>query len=173
MALVTVVAVAGASAPVAATDASSPAAEASSPTASAGASQPSVAAGARAEQPTPGANETRTVNESRQFTIDATIADRCGDRCRRVVANLTNEMNETAHNVTAVTRITVDGERIWKRNNTLGNVSANESVQRRARVTIGFRETLRIMGNDGRVTLNTTVYWDGGSATFTERRRVL
>lgn len=115
------------------------------------------------------ANET---NNSEQFTVDAEVTGNCGQRCRQVSANLTNNGTETAHNVSTVTRITVDGVRIWQRTNRLGNVSAGESVERTARVEIGYADAIRIARNGGRVTITTTVYWAEGNATFQERRQI-
>lgn len=116
-------------------------------------------------------NETAT-NESDRFELDADLVERCGLNCRNVTANLTNTGNDTAENVTANVTITADDEEVWERNYTLGNVSANESVERSSEISVGPRDLYAIEQNDGFVFINVTVEWDGGNQTFTERRQV-
>lgn len=117
--------------------------------------------------------EANVTNGSADFSLSADVSGECGQRCRVVVANLTNNGTATAHNVTSDTRITVDGDQIWQRTNQLGNVSVNESVERTARIEISYVEALKIAQNDGWITITTTVTWADGNRTFTERRQVM
>ena len=80
--------------------------------------------------------------------------------------------NETLTNVTAETRVLADGNLLWNRTHDFETLSVNESANRTARVGLGLRDALVVAGNDGWVTVETTVSWDGGNATFDERRRV-
>lgn len=116
--------------------------------------------------------ETNEPDDSDRFSVDADVVGDCGDRCRTVTANLTNTGNETAENVTTVTRIYTGNTQIWERTDDVGELSANESVERTTDISIGYLDSYRIIKNDGEITINTTVYWDGGNETFTERRTV-
>ncbi|WP_436931563.1 hypothetical protein [Halosimplex halobium] len=112
-------------------------------------------------------------NESEVVALDVTRVRTCGDRCRRVTANVTNTGTETIRNVTAETRIYAGDGRIWTRDHRFGNRSANASAERTARTELSLGERFRVVRNDGRVRIETTVRWTGGTATFTERRHVL
>lgn len=118
------------------------------------------------------ANESQQ-NETDPVSLDVEDVENCGSRCRSVTANITNVGNETLTNVTAETRISAADDQIWTRTHRFGNLSANESANRTARISLGFGDAFRIAQNDGRVTINTTIRWDGGNATFSERRRVM
>jgi hypothetical protein len=111
-------------------------------------------------------------NESEPVSLTVENVSDCGDRCRRVTANLTNVGNETLTNVTAETRVLADGNLLWNRTHDFETLSVNESANRTARIDLGLRDALVVAGNDGWVTVETTVSWDGGNATFDERRRV-
>ncbi|WP_415382970.1 hypothetical protein [Halosimplex sp. TS25] len=112
-------------------------------------------------------------NESDPVSLSIENVTNCGVRCRTVTANLTNTGNETLENVTADTRILADDTRVWNRTVRFDNVSANASVNRTARIRLSYVEAFTIANNDGWIRLNTTVRWDGGNATFSERRRVM
>ncbi|WP_436906722.1 hypothetical protein [Halosimplex marinum] len=122
--------------------------------------------------PSNGTTVTRP-NETGVVDLDVTRVRRCGDRCRRVTANVTNTGNETIRNVTAETRIFAADSRIWTRDHRFGNLSTNASAERTARIELSLGELFRVVRNDGRVRIETAVRWGGGNATFTERRRVL
>jgi len=128
-------------------------------TADAGSAAPQVA--------TARSNGTETV------ALDVERVRNCGDRCRRVTANVTNNGTEPLRNVTAETRIYAAGDRIWTRTHRFRTLSVNASAERTARIELTPSELFRVVRNDGRVRIETTVRWDGGNATFTERRRVL
>lgn len=113
-----------------------------------------------------------TVNESEQFDLDADVVERCGRQCRTVTANLTNVGNETAYNVTTETTITTGDRVVWQRTDDLGNISANESVERTDDVRLGYLDVYHVTRNGGEIDIAVNVTWDGGNATFTEERRV-
>ncbi|WP_436923610.1 hypothetical protein [Halosimplex amylolyticum] len=112
-------------------------------------------------------------NESDPVSVSVEEVARCGSRCRLVTANLTNVGNETLENVTAETEITTGDRDVWTQTDQFGNLSANASTNRTARIHLSYAEAFAVASNDGRITINTTVRWDGGNATFTERRRVI
>jgi len=111
-------------------------------------------------------------NESEHVSLTVENVSDCGGRCRQVTANLTNVGNETLTNVTAETQVLADGSVLWTRTHDFGTLSANESANRTVRIELGLGDVLIVAGNDGWVTIETTVSWDGGNATFDERRRV-
>lgn len=113
------------------------------------------------------------VNESERFSLDAEVVSQCGLRCRTVTANLTNTGSDAARNVSTETEVSAGGAQILTRVDPVGNVSANESIQRTADLSIGPMEAIHIFRNNGRITINTTVAWDGGEQTFTESRSVV
>ncbi|MFC7142145.1 hypothetical protein ACFQMA_20195 [Halosimplex aquaticum] len=118
-------------------------------------------------------NATAQRNGSDPVSVSVDNVTNCGDRCRTVTANLTNSGNESLENVTAVTRILAGDTQIWNRTSQFGNVSANASANRTARIRLSYVEAFSIISNDGWIRINTTVRWDGGNATFSERRRVM
>jgi hypothetical protein len=132
---------------------------------------PASSGGAAANGVQPDANSVDS--ESEVVDLDVTRVRTCGDRCRRVTANVTNTGTETLRNVTAETRIYAGDGRFWSRHHRFGNRSANASAERTARIELSLGELFRVVRNDGRVPIETTVRWTGGTATFTERRRVL
>ena len=111
-------------------------------------------------------------NGSEHVSLSVENVSDCGDRCRRVTANLTNVGNETPTNVTAETRVLADGSLLWNRTHDFETLSVNESANRTARIDLGLRDALVVAGNDGWMTTETTVSWDGDNATFVERRHV-
>ncbi|WP_459194829.1 hypothetical protein [Halosimplex sp. J119] len=118
-------------------------------------------------------NTTAQRNASEPVSLSIENVTRCGSRCRLVTANLTNTGNETLETVTADTKINAGDRDVWSRTHRFGNVSANESTNRTARIRLSFGEALAIASNDGRIAINSTVRWEGGNATFSERRRVM
>ena len=96
----------------------------------------------------------------------------CGQTCRDVTVRLTNQGAETATGVTAKSRIFADGDRIWSGTENIGTMSPGESVTRTKRVKLGMFDAMKVKQNNGYVTIKTTVTWDGGSRTFTQRVKV-
>ena len=93
----------------------------------------------------------------------------CGQTCRDVTVRLANRGAETATGVTAKSRIFADGDQIWSGTEDIGTVSPGETVTRTKRVKLGVFDAAKVQQNNGYVTIKTTVTWDDGSRTFTER----
>ena len=106
------------------------------------------------------------------FQFEIVRTEKCGSTCRDVTIRLTNAGSKTAENVRATSRILVEGDELWSASENIGAVSPGESVTRTKRVKLGFMDAAKIKQNDGYVTIETTVTWDGGSRTFTQRQRV-
>ena len=102
-----------------------------------------------------------------QFRIVNT--ESCGNTCRDVTVRLTNGGTETATGVSATSRILVKGDQIWTGTEDIGTVDAGESVTRTKRVKLGVFDAAKVQQNGGYVTIETTVTWDDGSRTFTQR----
>ncbi len=105
-----------------------------------------------------------------QFRILNTTS--CGNTCRDVTVRLTNEGRKTATGVTAQSRIYADGDQIWSGTEDIGTVEPGESVTRTKRVKLSYFDAAKVQQNGGYVTIETTVTWDEGSQTFTQRVKV-
>lgn len=146
---------------------------------------PLAASGAAAGQPTAASSGAAEVavddadaaaqaeNGGQNVSLSVERVRNCGDRCRNVTANLTNNGTEELENVSAVTRIYAGDTQLWTRVHRFDTLSVNESAYRSANIRLGIGDALRVARNDGLIRIETTVLWDGGNATFTERRRVL
>jgi len=115
----------------------------------------------------------QAANETDRFDVDAEVLGRCGLDCRLVSANVTNLGAERAENVSMTVRVSSGGRALWSESGELGDMRANETVQRSASVDVGPYGLYRIQRNDGRVTINATVEWDDGAESHVTRRRVL
>ena len=102
-----------------------------------------------------------------QFQIVNTAS--CGNTCRDVTVKLTNEGRKTATGVSAKSRIYAGGDQIWKGTEHIGTVEPGESVTRTKRVKLSIFDAAKVQRNGGYVTIKTTVTWDGGSETFSQR----
>jgi hypothetical protein len=108
-----------------------------------------------------------------EFALVVESVTECGTRCRDVTATLSNVGDADAEDVEVRTRLLTGGVEIWEDEVSLGDVPAGESATRTQRVTVGFLEAARIQANDGVVTIETRVTWDGGSQTVREQEDVL
>lgn len=115
-----------------------------------------------------GGSATRTP-PSHDFEFRIVNTESCGDTCRDVTVRLTNRGTETATGVGVKSRIFVEADEIWTGTEDIGTVDAGESVTRTERVELGVFEARKVQRNGGYVTVKTTVTWDGGRQTFTQR----
>ena len=118
--------------------------------------------------------ETGAANESeqRQFDLDLENVSECGATCRDVTVTAVNTGNTTARNVTVETRLEAGDTVIWRGSESISELEPGESATVTKRVQLGLSEANQLRQNDGYVTANTTVTWDGGNETFTDRRKV-
>lgn len=110
--------------------------------------------------------------DDRQFAFDIQNTSTCGFTCRNVTVTATNTGNTTAENVTVSTELSVGDTVVWEGNDSVENLEPGESVTVTKRVQIDYADALLVQRNDGYMTANTTVTWDDGQETFTERRKV-
>ena len=118
--------------------------------------------------------ETGTANESeqRRFDLDLENVSECGVTCRDVTVTAVNTGNTTARNVTVETQLEAGDTVVWRGSESVSELEPNESATGTKRVRLGLSEVTQLRQNDGYVTANTTVTWDGGNETFTNRRKV-
>mgnify|MGYP006271466499 CR=1 FL=1 len=105
-----------------------------------------------------------------QFTVRN--IDECGQTCRDVTVGLRNTMNASATDVTVTTQIYTGDEEIWSASESFTEVDASESKTRTKRVKLGYFDAVKVKQNGGEIRIETTVTWDGGEQSFTERRKV-
>lgn len=104
------------------------------------------------------------------FTVDA--VEECGRTCRDVTVTLTNDQDEAATGVTAVTRLfagqdnTESDDLVWRTEVDVGTLEAGRSYTTTERVDLSLREALAIEQRDGWVTVLTTVRSDERTVTF-------
>lgn len=117
-------------------------------------------------------------SSSPPFTFTVDDIEECGSTCREVTATLKNEQDRTATGVTVYSRIyagqdtTAEEDLIWQGKEEVGTLAANESSTHTERVELSFQEGLAVQGNDGWVTIVTSVRTDDRTVTFTSSEQV-
>lgn len=106
------------------------------------------------------------------FTFVVKDISECGTTCRDVTVAATNTMDSPATDVTVKTRISADGDKLWTGTESFSEVAAGETKTRTKRVKLSYFEAAKVKNNDGYITVTTTITWDGGEQTFSERRKV-
>ena len=109
---------------------------------------------------------------SSEFDFAVRDIEACGRTCRDVTVGLTNTMNTTATDVEVTTHIYTGESEVWSATESFSEVAASESKAQTKRVKIGYLDAAKIKQNGGEVRIETTVTWDGGEQSFTERRKV-
>ncbi|AKH97556.1 hypothetical protein [Halanaeroarchaeum sulfurireducens] len=110
------------------------------------------------------------------FTVDG--IEECGWTCRDVTATLTNNQNETARNVVVYTRVfagednTDTSDLVWEGTNEIGTLAPGDSITTTERVQLSFQDAQKIQGNDGWITIQTTVDSDDTRVTFQDSDQV-
>ncbi|MFC6726122.1 hypothetical protein ACFQE1_17485, partial [Halobium palmae] len=104
------------------------------------------------------------------FTVDR--VENCGTTCRDVTVSVRNRGGTAAENVGVDVRLLAGGDELWSGSRSFESVAAGETKTRTERVKLGYFEGAKIKANDGYVTIETTIDWDGGRETFSERRKV-
>lgn len=111
------------------------------------------------------------------FAFEVLRIEECGDTCRDVTAEVTNNQNEAATGVQVYTRIYAgnssdSGDRVWEGTEDIGRLEAGESATSTRRVDLSYGEALEIQNEGGWITILTTVESDDVTITFKERRNV-
>lgn len=96
----------------------------------------------------------------------------CGTTCRDVTATLSNVGDATATSVAVEFRLSVDGDRIRANEESVGTLAAGESYTTAQRIELGYGDALAIERNDGWVTIETVIRFDGGTVVTAEERQV-
>jgi len=104
------------------------------------------------------------------MTIDK--IETCGRTCRDVTVTLTNNGGHARENVTVETTMYAGQDAVWQGEASVGTLGAHASRTQTRHVDVGLVGGAKIQQNGGVVTIVTDVHWTGGSARFTERRKV-
>ena len=115
---------------------------------------------------------TAQLAESTQFNFTIRNVSTCGVACRDVTVTAVNTGDATARDVKVVTRLEAGENVVWRGSESIEELEPGESTTVTKRVRLGPFELVQVQQNDGYVTGNTTVTWDGGRETFSERRKV-
>ncbi|WP_246982699.1 hypothetical protein [Halorientalis marina] len=107
-----------------------------------------------------------TENGNATYAFDITNLSECGQTCRDMTWELTNGVDERASNVTLAFEVYAGGNStVWEGTESVGELDANATAERTTRIEVGIQDGLQIRGNDGDVTVITTVYADGERQT--------
>lgn len=111
-------------------------------------------------------------NTSASFAYVVDNIEECGQTCRDVTATITNDGNETATNVTVETNIYTDGDLIWEGGEDIGTLEAGAEYTSTQRVELSYGDAAKVEDNNGWITIETIVRFDGGQEVITEERQV-
>jgi hypothetical protein len=114
--------------------------------------------------------------EPAPFDVSIVNIEECGETCRDVTVDLTNQQDTDATGVTVYTRIFAgngtDGDQVWSGEESVGTLAAGETHTGTKRVELGLSDALAVDNADGWITIQTTIETDDQTVTFTERRQV-
>lgn len=110
--------------------------------------------------------------ESPAFLFRVDQIESCGQTCRDVTATVTSQQNTTVSNVEVVTQIYAKQDKLWEGSQTFDRIGSGASKTRTARVKLGYFDAYKVKRNGGYITVKTTVTWDGGQESFSQRRKV-
>lgn len=122
--------------------------------------------------------ESDATDEPAAFAFAVEEIDDCGQTCRDVTATVDNTQDEPASDVTVQTRIfagennTETGDLVWENTETIGTLDADSSHTSTQRVELSLQEAAKIEGNDGWITIVTTIESDEETTTVRESRQV-
>jgi hypothetical protein len=116
------------------------------------------------------ATTTTPASPSFGYTIDEIVE--CGSTCREVTATLRNDGSGDAEDVTVTINIYADDDLLWEDTESIGTLEAGGSYTTTKTVDVGFSGGAAIRNNDGYVTIETIIDWDGGEETFENREKV-
>lgn len=114
-----------------------------------------------------------TTNGSPQFAFRIHSIEKCGSSCRDVSTGLVNEGSAPAENVTVEVNVYAGENRVWRDTEEVGTLGPGETYNSTEHVEVGPGEAYQIQQNGGYVTIETVVRYDGGSETFTRRKKVM
>lgn len=121
-------------------------------------------------------NGTESETPAFAFTIES--IDSCGQTCRDVTATVDNTQTESAGEVTIYTRIfagentTTSEDIVWEGTEDVGTLTAGDSYSSTRRVDLSLQDAAKVDGNDGWITIVTTVESDEETITVRESRQV-
>ncbi|MCU4802584.1 hypothetical protein OB920_19650 [Halobacteria archaeon HArc-gm2] len=108
----------------------------------------------------------------RPFTLDVQKIENCGKTCRDVTVSLTNNGGNPRENISVTTTVYAGQDSVWQGEASIGTLASDESTRRTEQIDVGYVGGAKIERNDGTVTIETVVHWDGGEARYSEQRQV-
>lgn len=111
------------------------------------------------------------------YDFDVLRTESCGNTCRDVTVQLTNNRDARADDVAVTTRIyagntTEENARVWEGRREVGTLEPGGSTTKTQRVSLSYFEALSIQRKGGWTTIVTTVESEAVTRTFEERRKV-
>lgn len=124
-----------------------------------------------------GGGGTATATDEPPFTFAITGVEECGQTCRDVTVEFTNQQDRRADDVVVYTRVyagnsTDESDEIWAGQESIGSVDAGETVTSTRRIELSYREAMAVQNNDGWITIVTTVETAETTVTFVREEQV-
>lgn len=118
-----------------------------------------------------------SANTPPPYDFDVLRTENCGNTCRDVTVQLTNNRDARADGVVVTTRIyagntTGENARVWEGRREVGTLESGGSTTKTQRVSLSYFEALSIQRKGGWITIVTTVESEAVTRTFEERRKV-
>lgn len=111
-------------------------------------------------------------SDEQQFDFDLVRTSNCGIACQDVTVRVTNIGDDPVRNVRVNTRLKAGNNVVWQGRDVARTLKPGESKTVTKRVRLGPLDAYRVQRNGGAVAAVTTITWNGGRETFTERRKV-
>jgi len=115
---------------------------------------------------------TNATPEPAAFRLVVDSVENCGTTCRDVTVTIRNVGGRSAEDVDVRVRLLADGDRLWSGSESFDAIGEGERRRQTRRVDVGFVGAAKVEAKDGYVTIETTIEWDGGRQTLSERRKV-
>lgn len=111
------------------------------------------------------------------YDFDVVRIEDCGNTCRDVTVQLTNNRDARASGVVVTTRIyagneTTENAEVWEGRRDVGTLGPDGSTTATERVSLSYFEALSVKQKGGWITIVTTVESEEVTRTFEERRKV-
>lgn len=111
------------------------------------------------------------------YYFEVTEMEECGQTCRDVTVELTNNRDEQANEVVVYVKMfagnsTDSDDRVWQGKEEVGTMEARDTVSATKQVELSYSDGYETQQNGGWVTIRTTVRSEDVTLTFTERRQV-
>lgn len=123
--------------------------------------------------PTPVPTETVSGTAPEELGVDFEITntEECSRTCRDVTYVVSDTSGDGVQDVSANITIRSDGEFIWNKQESVGDISANGSVEQTVRIDLEAEKAFIVYDNDNQVTLTAELHADGQTTTIVQQRQ--